>query len=348
MKTEYYFFEITKDHLKGKKTFPFQLFIYNPVHKNYSLVLNGNRPLTKELEAFIDYLIDRGGKLSILKKQKKTFLVAQETNEAEVPSLKTRELHELEKERIMYIKLREMYEAKNGSFAFQSEFGKAVESDDFLSIIERARVEILTFSVTNSYTVSFAIELSKKHLIKDNFINRIVATCYHLTKTLNINDPEALSDVIVGSFLMHLGYTQISFSSVKKPFITMFDEEKKMFKKHTILGQHLLKREQSPLSDRCKKIILDHHERYNGSGYPLEKFGESIDSLALLVGAVAHIFEFSSGKITGNRQSIKSVIFALKNKTFTPGLELDFGDKINTSIINLINTEKIDNNKTAA
>jgi HD-GYP domain-containing protein (c-di-GMP phosphodiesterase class II) len=348
MRTEFDFFEISKDHLKGKKTFPFQLFIFNPLHKKYSLVLNGNRPLTRELDQFINFMLERGGKLAILKKQKKTFLVAQETEESEIPSLKNRELHDLEKERIMYLKLKEMYEEKNGKFAFQTEFETACQTDNFEKIIERARVEIITFSVTQSYTVSFAIHLAKQFLVKDNYINRVVVTCYFLTKTLNIEDQEALADVIVGSYLMHLGYTQLSLSSVRKPFLSQFEDERKSFKKHTILANHLIKRGNLPISERCKKIVLDHHERVNGNGYPGEKFGEQIETLALLVGAVAHVFEFSSGKISGNKQAMKSVILSIKNKTYSPGLELDFGDKINESIINLINTDKIENNENKA
>ncbi|MBY0413539.1 MAG: hypothetical protein K2Q18_05210, partial [Bdellovibrionales bacterium] len=60
MKTEYDFFIIEKDHLKGKKTFPFQLYIFNPAHKKYSMFLNGNRPLSKEHIDFLDYILERG------------------------------------------------------------------------------------------------------------------------------------------------------------------------------------------------------------------------------------------------------------------------------------------------
>lgn len=342
MTNEYDFFIISKEDLKGNKIFPFQLFVFNPTNKKFSMVLNGNRPLTNELSNFVDYLLDKGGKLAVLKKQKKTFLISQQINESEIPSLKNRELHALEKERIMYIKLKEMYEEKRGSFAFQTEFELAITNDNFEKIIESARVEILTFSVTHSYTVSFAIHLAKEFLIKDNYLNRIVATAYHLTKTMNINEQEALSDVIVASYLMHIGLTQLPLSSVRKAYLSLFDEERKLFQKHTILGNHLIKRSNAPLSERCKKMILDHHERTHGNGYPSEKYGEAIETLALLIGAVSHLFEFSSGRINGSKQSMKSVIFAIKNKTFTPGLELDFGDKINTSIINLINTEKIE------
>ena len=74
MKNEYDFFVIEKNFLKEKKTFPFQLFIFNPAHKKFSMFLNGNRPLTKEHEGFLDYILEKGGKLAILKKSR-TFAV---------------------------------------------------------------------------------------------------------------------------------------------------------------------------------------------------------------------------------------------------------------------------------
>ena len=138
MKTEYDFFIIDKAHLKGKKTFPFQLYIFNPESKKHSMFLNGNRPLTKEHCDFLDYILERGGKLAVLKNQRRTFLVAQETQASEVPSLKERELHPLEKERIMNIKLKEIYEEKRGAFSFQTEFETACQTDNFEVIIETA------------------------------------------------------------------------------------------------------------------------------------------------------------------------------------------------------------------
>jgi response regulator RpfG family c-di-GMP phosphodiesterase len=347
MYSEFDFFIIEKTNLKEKKTFPFQLYIFNPLHKKFSLVLNGNRPLTKEVDDFIDFLQERGGKLAVLRKQKRTFLKAQEINECEIPSLKNRELHDLEKEQIMYIKLKEFHIEKNGVFDFQNSFEKAIAIDDFSWIIESARVEILAFSVTHSPTTSLAIHLAKAHLTSDNFINRIVACAYFAAKTMKLDDLTTLSDVIVASFLLHLGYTQLPLSSSRTPFLSLNEYDSKKFKKHTMLATHLLKRGSLDISERCKKVILDHHERPSGHGYPEEKLSESIDIIALLVGAITHLFEFSSGKITGNKQSLKYAIINIKNKSFIPGLEFDFGDKITDIIENLINTDNKDQKKSA-
>ena len=343
MKTEYDFFIIDKEHLKEKRTFPFQLYIFNPAHKKYSMFLNGNRPLTKEHNDFLDYILERGGKLAVLKNQRKTFLVAQETDASQIPSLKERELHPLEKERIMNLKLKEMYDEKRGAFSLQSEFELACQTDNFEAIIEHARVEILTFSVTMSPTVSLALHLVKTHLEKDNYINRIVAVSYLLAKNNNIIDQDALADIICGAYFSHLGLTQTPLTIARTPYMSLPEKERALFQKHTILGHHLVKKSQINLSERCKKIILDHHERVNGNGYPSMKYGDQIESLSQIVGAISHLFEYSSGKITGGKQSMKSIILAMSSKSFLPGLEFDFGEKVFQSIITLINTDKIEN-----
>lgn len=347
MKTEYDFFIIERENLKEKRIFPFQLYVFNPLHKKYSMFLNGNRPLTKELDTFLEFLLEKGGKLAVLKNQRRTFLSAQDIHESEIPSLKARALHELEKERIMNIKLKEMYDEKNGSFHFQSEFEIACETDNFEKIIEFSRVEILTFSVTQSPTVSLALQLTKTHLTKDNFINRIVAVSYLLAKAANILDPVALADIICGAYLSHIGYTQLPLTMMRTPVLSLSEKDKKLFEKHTILGNHLLKKGQLEISERCKKIILDHHERISGGGYPSMKYGDSIETLSLIVGSISHLFEFSSGKINGSKLAIKNIIINMKNKTFSPGLEIDFGEKVFSSLVTLINTDKIEEKKAA-
>lgn len=343
MKTEYDFFLINKEHLKGKKTFPFQLYIFNPDYKNYSLFLNGNRPLTKEHNDFLDYILERGGKIAILKNQRRTFLVALETEASEIPSLKDRELHPLEKERIMNLKLKEMYEEKHPGFSLQHEFELACQSDNFQSIIEKVRVEVITFSVTTTPTISMAAHLAKNFLEQDNYLNRIVAISYLLAVNANINDQEALSDIICGAYLAHLGLTQTPLTIVRTPYMTLPEKERALFQKHTILGHHLIKKSQIDLSERCKKIILDHHERSTGNGYPSMKYGDQIETLSQIVGAVSHLFEYTTGKITGRKSSMKAALRALENKSYLPGLEFDFGEKVFQSIISLINTDKKEN-----
>jgi len=341
MKNEHDYFLIEYEHLEGKNLFPFQIYIFNPIHKKFSLFLNGNRPLTNELKSFLDYLLDKGGKIAILKKQRRTFLIAQEFEETDIPSLKNRELHLLEKERLLNIIKKELYDKMNGAFSFQSEFELACDTDNFHKIIDFVRLEILTFSVTQSHTISLAIHLAKTHLIRDNFLNRIVATSYLLAKTTNIIDAAALSDIVCGAYLSHIGLTQLPFTMLKTPTLSLETNNKKLYEKHTILSNHLIKKSQMELSERCKRIIADHHERISGYGYPAMKYGDSIESLSSIVGLVAHLFEFSAGKIADSTLSLRSTITKIKNKNHTSGLELDIDDKLYSILITLINTDKV-------
>lgn len=344
MKSEYDFFSIKREHLLDKKVFPFQIYIYNPIHKNYNLFLNGNNPLTDELDFFLSYLLEKGGTLAISRSQRRTFLTEQEFNESEIPSL-CKNLHVLEKELQTNIQRRETFEIKNGPLIFPSEFELACETDDFSKIIQYARLEILTFSVTESKTVSLALQLAKTHLIGDDFLNRIVAVSYYFAKTLDINDIVTLADIVSGAYLSHIGYTQLPSKLLTTPRNLLSAKDKKLYEKHTILSNHLIKKSQLEITETCQKIVMDHHERINGGGYPSMKYENSIEIEALIVGCISHVFEFSSGKMNGKSRTIKSVISSIKTKTPSKGLEFDFGSKVLKSVVTLINTEKIEEKK---
>lgn len=347
MKTEYDYFFIEKSHLRGKSTFPFHLFIFNPKNDKYNLYLKGNHPLTKDLDSFLDVLTRLGGRLAILKKQKKTFLVSQKFEEKEIPSLNQAHLHDLEKDRIMFLKLLELYQEREGDFIFQNEFEKACETNNFEKIIHYAQLEIMSFSVKLSPTVSLASHFAKKFLIEDNQVNRIVACSYLLAKTMNISDTESLADIVCACLLANIGQLQLPLKMIRASINSFSSKDLKIYEKHTILSNHLIKKSHTHLSERCKKIIQDHHERDNGEGFPTMKAGNELEPLALIVGAITLLFEFSSGKLDGDKHSLKSLIIAIKNNQSLPGFNFCFGENISFNMGSLINTDIIKEKKIA-
>ena len=193
-------------------------------------------------------------------------------------------------------------------------------------MILAAKRDIELFQVTISHTVSLAAHLASEHLNEDNFTNRVVAISYFLTKNLDMKDEKTLADIVCAAFFCHLGITQTDHSLCHKPQIEYNENELKKHKKHPGYSHHLLMKSGVQISDRCKNIIFTHHERFDGSGYPNQKHSDFIDILALCLGAVTHLLEYSSGKITGSPLPLDSVIIRLKNKTFSTGLEFEFGD----------------------
>ncbi|MFZ5989742.1 MAG: HD-GYP domain-containing protein [Bacillota bacterium] len=97
-----------------------------------------------------------------------------------------------------------------------------------------------------------------------------------------------LKDLGVGALLHDIGKLRIPEEILKKPS-QLSVEEFEEIKKHTIYGYEILK--------KCKNISMisafiafGHHERYDGSGYPLQLRGENIHQCARIV-AVADVYD---------------------------------------------------------
>jgi response regulator RpfG family c-di-GMP phosphodiesterase len=331
------YFHISINHLKDQKIFPFNLFLYNPLSRVYTLYLEANGPLLEEKLNFLALISRKGGIIAVSLKQKKTFLTHLEHKEEDIPSLKRTIVSEQEKQSMMFQELLRHREEKSGKFYFKDAFNSAAERDDYLQIIEQCHDEILAFSYKINSTVSMAIYLADIFLTKDTHLNRVVAASYFIAKQSGIEKIEALGELICAAFLHNVGSTVIDYNKAQKPLTELDQKDQIMRKKHGMLADYVIKRSKFNLTERCVKIIIQHHERYNGTGYPNELKGDQIDPLALIIGAVSHVFEFSSGQINGSTTPIKSVLSSIKNKNYTTGLDLEFGSQVISAMEFLLN-----------
>lgn len=331
------FFTIELEQLKaeGNQTFPFHIYVYNPQSEKYSTFLFANSPMTQQKLDFLTYITQKGGRIAVNKNQENTFLTDRKVAKEEIEDLMEVPEHEFitrRRERL------EKFEKKKerAQFHFKAELTNAVAQDDFMSLIREAREEAMTFSYTISHTVSLASYLAEKLLVKDTYINRVVALSFHLAKSCGMKDPIALGDLIVAAFLAHLGHTQMDLLFSQKCHMEMSDKERREYKKHPGLSQHLIRKSGIIISERCNKVLYQHHERFDGGGYPEYKQGQFIEPLALVLGSCSHIMEYTTGKITGSPVAMKVVINNMRNKTLSPGLEIEFGDTIFESLIYLL------------
>jgi len=336
------FFTIQLEQLKAQENiiFPFHLYVYNPQNERNSIFLHANSPLTKDKLEFLVFIVGKGGEAAISINQKKTFLADRNIKESEIEALQEVPEHEFIARREKRLKEREKKTETKGKFHFKEALSNASKDDNYLPLIRETRDEALTFDYTVSHTVSLASYLAEKLLTEDNYINRITALAFQLAKGCSMNDPTALGDLLCASLMSHLGHTQMNLLYSQKAQLEMSDKERREYKKHPGLTQHLLKKSGLIISERCNKIIYQHHERFDGGGYPEFKQGQFIEPLSLVLGAAAHIMEYTSGKITGSPVAMVSVIKNLKEKNLTPGLELEFGDTIYESLIYLLDTNK--------
>ena len=330
-------FEIGLEHLKDVEVFPFHLFVYNPSKKSYNLYLGANIPLTEQKLTFIQYILQRKGKLAISKKQQLTFLKHMNLSESDIPSLELEA--ELKVQEEVFEELPQSEANIVIDFDFEDEFIEADKSNDYLRLITAMRQEVLEFSKKIDHTVSLATYLVQELATEDNLINRVTALSYFLTKEANIKDTKSLADIVVAGYLFHLGYTQMDMKLSSSPQLLMGDRMSHEHKKHLGLSQHLVKKSGVELSMRCQKIINEHHERADGNGYPNQKSKHQVEPLAIILGCASHLIEFSMGHIDGNKQQILPLIKLLEKGERKPGLEVEFGEHVLENLVSIVKTE---------
>ncbi len=138
-------------------------------------------------------------------------------------------------------------------------------------------VELLELNDTADNIISTILEenqvVEKIYDIKersaDIYEHSISICSLAILTALKLNvDKKKIHDIGVGCLLHDIGlrYTTVDYNN--KDIETLGKQEQAAFKKHPIYGYTSLK-DESWISDLSKSIILLHHERLDGSGFPL-------------------------------------------------------------------------------
>jgi HD-GYP domain-containing protein (c-di-GMP phosphodiesterase class II) len=88
------------------------------------------------------------------------------------------------------------------------------------------------------------------------------------------SDGHDMEELGAAFFLHDIGKVRVSSRLINKPE-RLSHEEILQMRAHPQEGHDLL-RDAGVLSDECRVVILQHHERYDGTGYPLEVSGSDI------------------------------------------------------------------------
>ncbi|WP_051656921.1 HD-GYP domain-containing protein [Butyrivibrio sp. AE3004] len=114
-----------------------------------------------------------------------------------------------------------------------------------------------------------------------------------IAKSYGLSDDEV--DLIRTASMMHdFGKLLIPNEIVEKPG-GLTDEEKEIMKKHTVYGYEILTSSVGEVMNMARTIAYEHHERYDGSGYPRGLSGDEISIYAQIV-ALADVYDALTSK----------------------------------------------------
>jgi len=165
-----------------------------------------------------------------------------------------------------------------------------------------------TFSISK-------VEESSQNIVESILRNRdaLISLCqikgydeYTYTHSVNVSvlttavahslgyNRDRLLETGVGGLLHDVGKMRVPESILNKPG-KYAEWEFNVMKKHPQYGMDILKDKRS-VSDFSKALVIQHHERFNGKGYPFHLKGVEINEIGL-IGAVADVYD----ALTSNR-----------------------------------------------
>lgn len=134
-----------------------------------------------------------------------------------------------------------------------------------------------------------------------------------LGKWLGYNSEE-VKELILAGLLHDIGKTQVPLEILNKPG-KLTPEEMQVMRSHSTLGYQLVRSIQQ-VTPAVSYAVLQHHERMDGSGYPLQVKADKIHPYARIV-AVADIYDaMTSDRVYTNKTSPFSVAEMLVQEMF--------------------------------
>ncbi|WP_123041280.1 HD-GYP domain-containing protein [Cohnella candidum] len=149
---------------------------------------------------------------------------------------------------------------------------------DVLPLIQEATEDASVFPLLT------ALQTKNDYLYRHSVAVSAIATLIGRWMGLPDNESAMLT---VGALLHNAGKMRIPEAILNKEG-PLDQEEFDLLKKHTVIGYELLEKTVG-LSKRSALIALQHHEREDGTGYPLRLPGSQIDPLSKIT-AVADVF----------------------------------------------------------
>jgi PAS domain S-box-containing protein len=145
--------------------------------------------------------------------------------------------------------------------------------------------------------------------------SKLLATLYGL-------DSKECEILFTASPMHDIGKVRIPDSILNKPG-KLNEEEWKTMRKHSVIGYNILKNSQRDILKAAAIVAMDHHEKWDGSGYPRKLRGEEIHIYGRIT-SLADVFDALGSsrcyKKAWSDEDISKLLEDEKGKHFDPKL----------------------------
>ena len=150
-------------------------------------------------------------------------------------------------------------------------------------------------------------------------VRRVAEYSRILAYKLRLSEEEC-ENIKIAAMMHDLGKLMISKDIIEKP-AKLTPEEYDIVKQHTQYGWDILSKSEGDLMKMARVIAVQHHEYWNGQGYPLGLSGNGISIYAQIV-AVADVFDALTSKRSYKRawsnQEAYDEIIKQRGEQFSP------------------------------
>lgn len=164
-------------------------------------------------------------------------------------------------------------------------------------------------------------------------VKRVAHMSQILARLCGLSDDEA-NMLKMTSTLHDVGKIGIPDNVLNKPG-KLTDEEYDIIKNHTTIGYELLQKSSNKFLQFAAMIAHEHHEKFNGFGYPMGKKGDEINVHSKIV-AIADVFDALYNKRVYKEpmpfDKVMEIMDSENEKTFDPSIYVKFRENIDSFI----------------
>jgi HD-GYP domain-containing protein (c-di-GMP phosphodiesterase class II) len=155
--------------------------------------------------------------------------------------------------------------------------------------VKKGIAEVVDLILTDDETSLYLLDITSHDFYTYTHSVNVGFLAVSLSKSLfKKSVAHNMHELGAGFFLHDLGKVEVDASIINKPG-KLTEEEMIQMRQHPHMGYKLLY-ETNQLTHECKKIVLQHHERYDGKGYPHGLEGDDIHLYGRIC-SIADVFD---------------------------------------------------------